>query len=332
MSIYNPGMILAGDIGGTKTLIGLFASDRRRPVPVDVRAFATRQYSGLPAILREFFDAQRSPPKVTSVAFGVAGPVIDQHAEMTNVEWQVNATELSEIFGFQHIQLLNDLESMAYSLPVLTPDELSPIKAGEVTSGGTVALIAAGTGLGEALLHHAEGRYVPIPSEGGHCDFPARTDDELAFMRYLRDRYGRAEIEHVLSGPGLLNLSDFTHQDGSCAALAAGIPEKPADVSNAALANRCGRCGHALHLFVDAYGAASGNLALTAVTTGGVYLGGGIAPKILPALQNGRFAEAFLDKGPMRPLLETIPVHVILNPKAALLGAAVYANAANVSR
>jgi glucokinase len=326
MSIYNhETMILAGDVGGTKTLIGLFEFDGRRPVAIDVRSFPTTSYPGLPAIIEAFYSAQPARPSVTSAAFGVAGPVINQQAQMTNVEWSVDADELRRTFGFG-VRLLNDLESMANSLPVLKAEELVTLQAGAGRTDGNIALIAAGTGLGQAVLHYTGGRYLPLPSEGGHADYAARTDEELEFARYLRGRYGRAEVEHVLSGQGLLNLSDFTHQTGHCAATRDGIPDTPAAVSTAALARQCPACVHALDLFVSSYGAAAGNLALTAVTTGGVFIGGGIAPRILSALQNAAFIEAFNEKGPMRPLLEAMPVNVILNPQAGLLGAAVYAH------
>lgn len=320
-------MILAGDVGGTKTLIGLFQLDRRRPVRIDVWSYPTTDHDGLPAIIDAFFRRQPSRPAVTAAAFGVAGPVIDQRAQMTNVDWAVDAAELTRVFGFPQVTLLNDLEAMATSLPVLAADEVTPLQSGRHDPDGNIALIAAGTGLGEALLHRTGGRAIPIPSEGGHSDFAARTDRELGLVRYLRERYGRAELEHVLSGRGLLNLSDFTHRDGTCAADAAGaLPDEPAEVSTIALERRCPRCVEALDLFLSAYGAAAGNLALTAMTTGGVFVGGGIAPRILPALMNGAFIAAFNDKGPMRPLLEAMPVWVILNAEAGLVGAAVHAN------
>jgi glucokinase len=322
-------MILAGDVGGTKTLIGLFETHPRRPVRVAMRAFPTTEYSGLPAIIEMFHKEHGARPRITSAAFGVAGPVINQSAEMTNVAWRVDASELGSVFGIPHVRLLNDLEAMAYGLPVLDPDELRPIQIGAGRADGNIALIAAGTGLGEAVLHWIDGHYVPLASEGGHADFAARTDREIEFVHYLRQRFGRAEIEHVLSGPGLLNLSDFTHQDGRCQALAhlGNSPDAPAKVSAAALSGQCARCVAALDMFVEAYGACAGNLALTAVTTGGVFIGGGIAPRILPALEDGRFVRAFNDKAPMNSLLARMTVNVILNPESALLGAAVYANA-----
>lgn len=327
MSIYNRHtMILAGDVGGTKTLIGLFQFDQRRPVPVDIRSFATTEFDGLPAIIERFYAAQPTRPQVRAAAFGVAGPVIQQRAQMTNVPWSVDAAELTRTFGVARVHLLNDLESMATSLPILAPDELKSLQPGVNDPHGSIGLIAAGTGLGQSVLHHVAGRYVPLASEGGHMDFAARSDREIELVRFLRGRYGRAELEHVLSGRGLVNLSDFTHQAGDCTLDSSGTPDRPAEVTAAGLAGSCPLCVEALDLFVSAYGATAGNLGLAAMTTGGIFIGGGIGPKILPALESGRFLDAFTDKGPMRPLLEAMPVSVILNPEAALLGAAAYAN------
>jgi glucokinase len=327
VNLQSAQMILAGDVGGTKTLIGLFEFDAARPARVDVQSFPTTQFSGLPAIIEAFYTSQPSRPAVMSAAFGVAGPVIEQRAQMTNVAWAVDAKELTDAFGFKGVRLLNDLEAMATSLPVLLKSEVTALQAGVRQRHGNIALIAAGTGLGEAVLHRVADGYTPLPSEGGHTDFAARTDREMDLVRYLRGRYGRAEVEHVLSGRGLLNLSDFTHLDSSCAATPDGhAPTTPAAVSANGLAATCPRCVEALDLFLSAYGAAAGNLALTAVATGGLFVGGGIAPRILPALQDGKFVAAFNDKGPMRSLLEAIPVSVILNAEAGLIGAAVYAN------
>jgi len=322
-------MILAGDVGGTKTLIGLFEFDKRRPVPVDVRSFPTTEYPGLPAIIDEFCLARHERPAITAAAFGVAGPVINQNAQMTNVAWSVDGAELVATLGFVNVRLLNDLEAMAYSVPVLEAHELETLQAGQPNADGNMAVIAAGTGLGGSVLHRHGGRFTPVASEVGHSDFAARSDREIELLRFIRARAGRVEVEHVVCGPGLLNLAEFTHQQARCAATEDGSTSgDPADVSKAALAGSCPRCGEALEMFVDAYGAVAGNLALTAVTTGGVFLGGGIAPRILRALDTGRLVRAFTDKPPMRPLLEAMPIHVILNEDAGLLGAAVYANIA----
>ena len=321
-------MILAGDIGGTKTLIGLFDFSTARPTAIDVRSFPTSSYRSLSAIIEEFYAKHESRPGVAAAAFGIAGPVINQTAEMTNVDWRVDASELSRDFKFPRVRLLNDLEAMAYGVRALAPNELRELQAGSPQAEGNIALIAAGTGLGEAVLHYTDGRHIPLPSEGGHSDFAARTERELELVGYLTHRYGRAEIEHVLCGRGLVNLSDFTHRDGRCEDpnSAGKIPDMPATVSAMGLAGKCPRCAEALDMFVEAYGAAAGNLALTAVTTGGVFIGGGIAPRILPAFDKGSFIQAFNAKPPMNALLEAMPVHIILNPQSALLGAAVYAN------
>jgi glucokinase len=320
-------MILAGDIGGTKTLLGLFQPDRVRPARLHVNTFQTLDYPDLPSMIEAFLSTHGNARQIDSAMFGVAGPVINQAAEMTNVPWRVDAAELQRAFDFRHVRLLNDLEAMAYSVPVLNPSELRQLQAGDRDAEGNIALIAAGTGLGTSLLHWVDRRYIPVASEGGHIDFAARTDREMELVAYLTGRYGRAEIEHVLSGPGLLNLSDFTHGDRRCAALERDheVPDAPAEVTRSALARECSCCVEALDLFVAAYGAVAGNFALTAVTRGGVFIGGGIAPRILPALERGPFLEAFNAKEPMRPLLEAMPVYVILNPETGLLGAAVYA-------
>jgi glucokinase len=329
MSIYNPqGMILAGDIGGTKTLIGLFEAQQPRPVLVDVRSFPTTDYEGLPAIVRAFLGLQSPRPVVQRAAFGVAGPVINASAQMTNVQWRVDAAEVAAVFGFASVGLLNDLEAMAYAVPLLNGSELRTLQIGIHRPEGNIAVIAAGTGLGGAVLHRVDGRYVPLASEIGHSDFPARTDREMEFVRFVRSRHGRVAIEDVLCGPGLVNLAGFTHGNAPCGVFTRQLASNglPAEITASALTGVCARCAEALDMFVDAYGAVAGNLALTAVTTGGVFFGGGIAPRILPALETGRLIQAFNDKAPMRPLLEAMPVHVILNNRAGLIGAAVYAN------
>jgi glucokinase len=215
---------------------------------------------------------------------------------------------------------------MANSVSVLAADEVHVLQRGVARADGNAAVIAAGTGLGQAFLHRVDGRLRPVPSEGGHADFAARTDRELELVRMLRERYGRAEVEQVLSGPGLVNLHRFTHRGGECD-MVGGVEEAdlPAQITKAALSGRCQQCADALRMFVSAYGAEAGNLALRGVATSGLYVGGGIAPKILPALETGTFIESFVAKAPMRELLEKVPVAVILNTEAGLLGAAVHA-------
>jgi glucokinase len=319
-------MLLAGDVGGTKTLLGLFERQQPRPVPRAVHSYATASFARFADILDAFLRDVKEPVTVEAVALGVAGPVADNRATLTNVGLEIAAAEIGARLGTTRARLLNDLEAMASSVDVLSSEELVSLQEGTPLENGTAAVIAAGTGLGEAYLHRVNGRWVPVPTEAGHADFAGRTDRELELVRMLRDRYGRAEVEQVLSGPGLLNLHRFTHRGGECAIVRdLESPDAPALVSQAALGGRCQHCAEALRMFVGAYGAESGNLALRTMARAGIYVGGGIARKILPALTAGSFIDAFRDKAPLSDLLATIPVRVILNDEAGLLGAAVVA-------
>ena len=319
-------MLLAGDVGGTKTLLGLFERGRPRPVPHVVHSYATASFARFSDLLDAFARDVEGPFTVESVALGVAGPVVGDSAMLTNVGLHVAADEVGVRFGARRAVLLNDLEAMASAIDVLAPDELASLQEGTPLENGNVAVIAAGTGLGEAYLHRVGEAWRPVPTESGHADFAARTDRELELVRMLRERYGRAEVEHVLSGPGLLNLHRFTHRGGECPIVEnLDAPDAPALISQAALGGRCQGCADALKMFVSAYGAEAGNLALRTMATAGVYIGGGIARKILPALTSGSFIDAFLAKAPLTDLLAKVPVHVILNTDAGLLGAAVCA-------
>jgi glucokinase len=323
-------MILAADMGGTKTLTGLFRRGGDRPELQVVREFATLDFDSLDEILTTFME-ETGVGRIEAVAVGVAGPVTGLVARLTNVPWIADLSPLADRLAGVPVELLNDLEAMAYAVPVLEPEELVILQDGMPSPTGNAALIAAGTGLGEALLHNVDGRFMPSASEGGHADFSARTPREFALAQELARIHGRVDVERVVSGPGLVNLFRFTHGGGPLESACETLPldldlvELPAAISAAALDGRCEQCGEALDMFVEAYGAEAGNLALRSVATAGIYVGGGIAPKILPALQDGRFMDAFLDKAPMSDLLRTVPVMVIRNPAAGLLGAAVHA-------
>ena len=323
-------MILAGDVGGSKTLLGLFAPghDGARPHRVSTYAYGTLQFDGLPAMVATFLAAHGGGARISAACFGVAGPVLDNAATLTNVPWSVRGAELATGLGAR-VVLLNDLEAMATAVPVLLPEELHALQRGTPRPGGNAALIAAGTGLGEATLHASGPRYVPVASEAGHADLAVRTDRELELFRALRSEFGRVSVEHVVCGPGLVNVARFTHGGGTCAAAGpfASQHDGAARVSESGMDGSCPACAEAVHLFVDAYGAEAGNLGLRAVATAGVYIGGGIAPKMLPAIADGRFMAAFRAKPPMDDLLAAMPVQVILNPEAGLLGAAVAASA-----
>jgi len=320
-------MILAGDVGGTKTLLGLFDPRGTRPDPIVVRAFTTVEYPDLSEVVAAFAaDNQVRGTIVRAAAFGVAGPVLGATAMLTNVPFRIDAAAISRTFAIPHVQLLNDLQAMAYAVPFLVDSEVHVLQEGEANPAGSLGLIAAGTGLGEAVLLRVNGRLIPAPTEAGHADWAARNEREITVLRELIQRFGRAEVEHVLSGPGLINLHRITHEGSACLAVDdVTDPSAPAAISTAALERRCRGCVDALEIFVAAYGAEAGNLALRAVATGGLFVGGGIAPKILPALSDGRFLRAFLDKHPFRELLSKISVKVILNADAGLLGAAVAA-------
>lgn len=316
-------MILAADVGGSKTLVGRFTHARPRPELVEVRELRTLDYPGLPALLDAAFGPR--DPDLTAVSLGIAGPIVNGEVIMTNVPWRVRRDEMIEATGVSRLRLLNDLEAMAWAVPVLTPDELQTLQVGTPNPSGNAALIAAGTGLGEAILHRVADRLLPVPSEAGHADFAARTDEEFALARAVRKEIGRVDVERVVSGIGLVHIATHLHHADRCAV--AGVfadRDGVAGVSDAAAAGTCAQCMAVMDLFVDAYGAEAGNLALRAVASAGLYVGGGIAPKILPLLER-RFMRTFLDKAPMTPLLATMPVHVILNDRAALLGAAVAA-------
>jgi len=337
-------MLLAGDIGGTKTLLGLFNRAPERPSSIEVGEFITLDYDGLVPMIREFLKANNVDPKrIEAASFGVAGAVTDQIARMTNVPWLVDAAEIAPAADLRHVHVLNDLEAMATSVPVLEGDELAVLQQGVTQPTGNGAVIAAGTGLGEALLLNVDGRFIAGASEGGHADWGARTPREIEMLSALTHEYGRVSVEHILSGPGLVNVYQFTHNSFGGAEFispAAKVPRQlcggvkhvddPADlpkaISQSAMERRCPKCVEALDLFVIAYGAEAGNLALRTVATAGVYIGGGIAPKILPVIEAGAFLQAFRSKEPLTDFVATIPVAVILNDEAGLLGAAVHAN------
>ena len=343
-------MLLTSDIGGTKTLLGLFAADPERPSAIEIGEFVTLDYDGLEPMVREFLGAWKVDPRtITAACIAVAGAVTDQVARLTNVPWLVDGEAVAAALGLKRAEVINDLEALAYAVPVLEPDELAVLQQGIAVPNGNAAVIAAGTGLGIAMLHNVDGRFVPYASEGGHADFAARTSRELELVAELTRVFGRVGVELVVSGPGLVNIYQFTHQSFGtgptvtlnsiapaqlCAAV--GVERNhatlPKRIYESARDRRCPHCVEAVDMFISAYGSEAGNLALRAFATAGVYIGGGIAPKILPALESGLFLEAFRAKEPMADLVATIPVSVILNPDSGLLGAAVRAMALSAGR
>jgi len=318
-------MILAGDIGGTKTNLGLFIQGKRRPLPKVIETFSSQNAPDLEHIIRQFLEIH--PASVIHACFGVAGPVVDGKSKTTNLPWNISEDQIKKQFHFQHVRLVNDLTATAMAIPLLNRDEFFPLNQADSIKDQNLALIAPGTGLGKAILIYQNGRYLPVPSEGGHADFAPNSETETELWRYLHQRYGHVSIERVVSGSGLVNIYAWLKDSGRLnepdwlrQKLKEMDPAKT--ITEAALANKDGGCVKALNMFVSIFGAVAGNLALTGITTSGVYLGGGIPPKILSKFKEDIFMEAFTNKGRFKGLLEKIPVKVILNDKAALIGAA----------
>jgi glucokinase len=287
----------------------------------------TASFKSFSEVLDQFSRDVPLPQAIDSAAIGVAGPVLRDRATLTRRQWDITVSNITERTGAKRVRLLNDLEAMAYSVEVLTADEIVVLQAGEKNPDGGAAVIAAGTGLGEAYLRRSNGRLIPAASEAGHADFAARNDREMEMVRMLREERGRVEVEDVVSGKGLINLHRFTHRGGECPLVDGRTgADAAAAISKAGLAGRCQGCADALRMFASAYGAEAGNLALRGLSLGGLYIGGGIAPKILPAMTDGVFMQAFLDKAPMQALVSRIPVNVIVNSEAVLVGAAVCAH------
>jgi glucokinase len=315
--------VLAGDVGGTSTRLGVFERTSSRPRTLAIRTFRTLDFSGLPDMISTFLDGEAcSASSIASACFGVAGPVAGDVADLTNVPWRVDASLVARAFGLARVNLLNDLEALAYALPALVDSEVHILQTGRPVSKGSIAVIAAGTGLGEAALRWVDGRYRAHAMEAGHADFAARSERDVTVLRDLSHRRGRASVEDVVSGPGLINIYRALHGNGCAAGIDLESPVAAEAISTAALEGRCAGCADVLDAFVGAYGAEAGNLALRTIAAGGVFVGGGIAPKILPALEDGRFMTAFRAKAPFENMLEAIPVKVILNSEAGLLGAA----------
>jgi glucokinase len=291
--------------------------------------FPAKDYSGLEEIVKEFLGAFT----VTAACFGVPGPVRDGRLRLTNLPWTLDSRELSVSLGINHVFLINDLEANGYGVAELAADQIYTLSEGDASQIGNRALIAAGTGLGEALLIWNGHSHTPYPSEGGHADYAPRNEDEIDLLRFLKQKYsGRISQERVVSGQGLTNIYDFLREVRGidepvwlAERLAAEDPN--AVITELALAAKSEICEKAMDMFVSAYGAETGNLALKILSVGGVYVGGGIAPRILDKLKDGRFMKAFTDKGRLSQLLINMPVRIILESRAALLGAAAYAEA-----
>ena len=321
----NETFILAGDVGGTKTNLGLFAKGKHRPIPKVLASYPSRQASGLENIVSQFLYNYNTT--VTTACFGVAGPVRNGNSKTTNLPWRVSETRLKRCFKWSQVRLINDLEATAQAIPMLSGREIMILNEKRTAKRKNVGLVAPGTGLGMALLVWSTDKYIPVPSEGGHMDFGPNSEEETSLWHYLHRRFGHVSAERILSGPGLFNIYSWLLESGRYKAplwLQATIEEKdpPKVIAEAALNKKSPIAVAAMNKFTSILGAVSGNIALAGTTAGGMYLGGGIPPKIIPYLKGGNFMKSFVGKGRFKPLLEKIPVRIILNDKAALLGAA----------
>jgi glucokinase len=320
-------VILAGDVGGTKTVLALFKPGARGLTPRGEATFPSKSAGSLEELALRFLEAS-GRPALRAACFGVAGAVVEGRVKTTNLPWELSEASLADALHVPRVRLLNDLEAAAYGVLNATPEALEPIQPGAArTHPATMALIAAGTGLGEAIMPWDGARHLVLASEGGHADFAPRTELEGALWEFLRREFGHVSCERVLSGPGLQNVYRFLRQHRCepepawlTERLAAGDPS--AAVAEAGLAGRDPVCAEALTLFVSMYGAEAGNLALKALAVGGVFVGGGIAPKILPKLKEPHFTEAFVAKGRFGELMRSIPVYVVTEPRIPLFGAA----------
>lgn len=321
-------LVLAGDIGGTSTRLAFFDASGGKLALLAEGRYPSREGGCLEEIVARFVGEQGLAAE--RACFGIAGPIRQGRVRTPNLPWSVSADELARVLGFDQVQLINDLTANTYGIDLLGAEDFALLNRGVDDPTGTIAVVSAGTGLGQAFAYWNGSAHHPLPSEGGHADFAPRNERETELLLYLRAEHGRVSTERIVSGPGLANIYRFLH-DTRHMPVSPAIAEEmrqrdpAAVITAAALAGTCPLCGETLDLFVSLYGAEAGNVALRVLATGGVYLGGGIAPKIIQRLKGPGFMQAFTAKGRLSPLLEAIPVRVILNEKTALLGAARWA-------
>ena len=321
-------MILAGDIGGTKTVLSILSKDSNGSLMcLQEQTYSSQQFPEFEDILTAFLPADIN---IKSACFGVAGPVVNQRCQTTNLPWLLDAVELKIKLNTSKVKLLNDLEAMALGMLYLPEHDLLELNPDAEVQTGNIAVIAAGTGLGEAILYWDGNKHHPMATEGGHSDLAAQNAQQDLLLAYLRKNYpDHVSCERILSGIGFSHLYDFLCDQGF-APPCPNVPDTNSDIDRNAVISRLGvtgedsLCAEAVRLFVELYGAETGNLALKSLATGGIFIGGGIAPKILSAMQDGKFMHAFKAKGRFFPLLEKIPVKLSLNPRTPLIGAINY--------
>ena len=321
-------MLVAADVGGTKRNVALISPERGPRHPVVKKTFPSKEYTSLGDLVADFIAEVDQPVEFASI--GVAGPVVDRQAKITNLHWVIDERKLETELGFAPIRLLNDLQAIAYAVPLLESGDLQTLAEGKQIRHGNKAVIAPGTGLGEAFIAWDGSRYRAFPSEGGHTDFGPNSPREMGLLRYLQERLGHVSYERVCSGSGMPNIYEYLKDSGVeeptwLADKLATVEDPTPVIARAALGEErsCALCTETLDIFVSVLGAEAGNLALKVLPTGGVYVGGGIPPRILPLIEEG-FLDSFRDKGRFSDLLSDIPVHIILNPEVALMGAACF--------
>jgi glucokinase len=330
-------MILAGDVGGTKVDLALCKFDNGQLLTVHDHKYHARDFPGLVQIVEAFLveckQTLGQPVDVLAACFGVPGPVRHGRLKLTNLPWVLDSNQLRVDLKIEHVFLINDLEANGYGIAELTPDQILVLSKGDPAAEGNRGLIAAGTGLGEAILVWNGHSHLPMASEGGHSDFAARNEEEINLLRYLQKIVGgRVSSERVISGLGLANVYAYC-RDVKGLEEPQWLKDRMREEDPNAVIGELGEsgaselCVEALHIFVSAYGAEAGNLALKILSVGGMYVGGGIAPKLLKKMQDGTFMKAFTDKGRLSDLLVQTPVRLILESRAALMGAAAYAEA-----
>lgn len=321
--------VLAGDVGGTKVHLALYELIDGKLEHIREQKYLARQYSGFEEIARKFLEED----KVSMACFGVAGPMRDGRIRITNLPWILDNRELSSNLDIDQVFLINDSEANGYGIAELSADQIYTLSEGEDRPTGNRALIAGGTGLGEVYLIWNGRSHVPYPSEGGHADYSARNDEELDLFLYLKQKYkGHVSYDRVVTGQGLTNIYEFLRdfrrmENPSWLAERMALEDPNAVITELALNGQSEICEKALDMFVSAYGAEAGNLALKMLSVGGLYVGGGIAPRILEKLKDGTFMKAFTDKGRLSEVVINMPVRIVLESRAALLGAAAYAKA-----
>jgi glucokinase len=321
-------MILAGEIGATRTRLAAFDSDGNTLNKVVEKIYMSQQETGLPDIISNFVKSEGIP--VHSACFGVAGPVRGGRSKISNLAWTIDSAELATMLKLKSVGLINDLEAFAYGIDGLESKDFVTLSAGSEDAIGNRAVISARTGLGVAGLYWDGFRHHPFACEGGHSSFSPSNEMEIELLQYLHKKYGRVSCERVLSGPGIKNIYDFlrdtkkAEEPGWLKDQLATSHDAPALISQLALENKAAVCEQALSIFVGIYGSQTGDCALNFMSTGGIFIGGSIAAKIVPRMKDPIFMQSFLDKGRMRGLLQDMPVKIVLNDDSGILGAARY--------